>query len=29
VDETRNDHVVLMDFGLVRAGQDSKLTGRA
>ncbi len=26
VDETRNDHVVLMDFGLVRAGQDSKLT---
>ena len=26
VDENRNDHVVLMDFGLVRAGQDSKLT---
>ena len=26
VDESRNDHVVLMDFGLVRAGQDSKLT---
>jgi len=26
VDEVRNDHVVLMDFGLVRAGQDSKLT---
>jgi len=26
VDETRNDHVVLMDFGLVRAGQDSQLT---
>jgi len=26
VDETRNDHVKLMDFGLVRAGQDSKLT---
>ena len=26
VDEARNDHVKLMDFGLVRAGQDSKLT---
>jgi predicted Ser/Thr protein kinase len=26
VDEARGDHVVLMDFGLVRAGQDSKLT---
>jgi tRNA A-37 threonylcarbamoyl transferase component Bud32 len=26
VDEKRNDHVVLMDFGLVRAGQDSQLT---
>ncbi len=26
VDENRNDHVVLMDFGLVRAGQDSQLT---
>jgi hypothetical protein len=26
VDETHNDHVKLMDFGLVRASQDSKLT---
>jgi serine/threonine protein kinase len=26
VDEACNDHVVLMDFGLVRAGQDAKLT---